>query len=134
MHPKTAGWRIQCAALDSTHQNLLRPLAANVVLCQGTTPLIQVMPQGTPDNFPIIFFDLPGITYTSLVHIHFEDLNQVADFTGFAETQGAAWLTAGKTSISSATGSDTLDGKPALVTAQAELTAAPSLPWYGLQN
>jgi hypothetical protein len=100
-------------------------LAANVVLGHGTTPLNQPIPQATPNNIQYVFPDLSGITYTSLVHIHFEDANHVADFTGFANTQGASYESTGTTSISSASGSGMLDGMPALVTAHAELTDAP---------
>jgi len=120
-------------------------LAADIALARGTVPLFpptylgepaapfqtgalhQPLPAARPllvqTNMPVPFpIIYPGeLAYTSLVHIHFEDANHLADFTGFANTQGGSWDSAGTTSISSAAGSGNLDGKPALITAQAEL-------------
>jgi hypothetical protein len=88
-------------------------LASDVVLGHGKAP-----PFG-PGG------DLTGISFTSLVHVHFEDADHVADFTGFAHSQPTTFQTSADTSISSASGSGMLDGKPALITAQARLKAVP---------
>lgn len=107
-------------------------LAADVVLGHGTAPIVYVTPNAFPSSFPDPNFPyLFDITYTSLVHIHFEDARHLADFTGFANTQGQALLYGGHTDISSASGSGSLNGAPALITANAELTSIvlPPLPF-----
>jgi hypothetical protein len=92
-------------------------LASDVVLGRGISPFI------TPGG------DLEGISYTSLVHIHFEDADHVADFTGFANSQPATLQQGlGSDTVLSASGSGMIDGKPALITAQANLKTAPMLP------
>jgi hypothetical protein len=101
-------------------------LASNVVLGRGTPP--QAIPNTVQSDLPA-FPGLPGIAYTSLVHIHFEDANHVADFTGIANTQGDTFISDGRTTISSASGSGMLHGMPALITAHAELTPAPPIPF-----
>jgi len=100
-------------------------LAADVVLVRGTTALNRAMPQGMPLTLQPPRPLSGDLTYTSLVHIHFEDANHVADCTGFATTQGASYTSVGTTSISLASGSGLLDGKPALITGHAELAPAP---------
>lgn len=102
-------------------------LAADVVLGRGTAPIIYVTPNTTLSLFP----DFSGITYMSLVHIHFEDANHLADFTGFANTPGDTLQSDSHTDISSASGSGMLNGMPALITAHAELTTAPLMVFPG---
>ena len=96
-------------------------LAANVGLGHGTTPLIQ----GAPNNLQDVLSDPTGIIYTDLVHIHFEDANHLADFTGFATTRDGTLMVDGKTTMSPAPGSGTLDGMPALIAGAADLTSTP---------
>jgi hypothetical protein len=91
-------------------------LASDVVLGRGISPFV------TPGG------DLESLSYTSLVHIHFEDADYVADFTGFANSQPATLQSLGSDTVLSASGSGMIDGKPALITAQANLKTAPTLP------
>lgn len=91
-------------------------LASDVVLGHGTAPqFISNVVSGRPG------LELAGVSYTSLVHVHFEDADHLADFTGFANSQPVFWPSASNTGISSASGSGMLNGKPALITAQADL-------------
>ena len=92
-------------------------VASDVVLQSGTVPPVSPVGQA-----------MAGISYTFLAHVHFEDADHVADFTGFANSQPATWQYPSNTSISSASGSGMLDGKPALITAQANLKFQP-LVW-----
>jgi hypothetical protein len=68
-----------------------------------------------------------GLSYTSLVHVHFEDADHVADFTGLANSQPTGPVPASVTSLPAASGSGMLIGKPALITAKATLKFVPLL-------
>jgi hypothetical protein len=90
-------------------------LASDVVLGHGTAPPLS--PGGV----------VQGLSYTSLVHVHFEDADHVADFTGLANSQPTGPVPASVTSLPAASGSGMLNGKPALITAKATLKFVPLL-------
>ena len=97
-------------------------LASDVVLQSGTVPPMSPVGQG-----------FAGISYMSLVHVHFEDADYVADFTGIANSQPVNRVFPdSNTSLLSGSGSGMLNGKPALITAKADLKFQPLLmggPW-----
>jgi hypothetical protein len=91
-------------------------LASDVILLSGTVPAISPAGQA-----------FAGISYTSLVHVHFEDADHVADFTGIAKSQPVGAAPDSVTCLSSASGSGMLNGTPALITAHANLKFQPLL-------
>jgi hypothetical protein len=96
-------------------------LASDVVLGRGTIPGAIPIGAGPQDYLSTI----------SLVHVHFEDADYVAHFTGFANSQPATLrspLSISNTSISPASGSGMIDGKPALITAEANVESQPLTP------
>ena len=97
-------------------------LASDVVLGHGTAPLFT-----SNIAFPSGPEPLVGVTYMSLVHIHFEDADHMADFTGFANSQPRTFPYPSSDTISSASGSGILNGMPALITAKAGLKFQPYL-------
>jgi hypothetical protein len=89
-------------------------LGSDVVLLHGTIP---------PGPYP--GGDVPIIPETFLVHVHFEDADHLADFTGIANSQPTGVDPSSETCLPSASGSGMLNGMPALITAQANLMFQP---------
>jgi hypothetical protein len=101
-------------------------LASDVVLARGIVPSASPVGQETA-----------GLSYMSLVHIHFEDADHVADFTGIANSQPVGAVPDYVTSLPAASGSGMLNGKAALITAKATLKFQQQLwppPLYNLKS